>query len=314
MINPTQIEQFQEILSRSQNILVTFLPTAQTDMLASATAIYLGLKTLEGKQVTLLCPQQLDSSQNSLAGLNEAQDQIGNKNLQVSFPYDQNQIDKVGYDIDEEENRFYLLIQPQKGSKPLDYKQVEFALVGVEADLIITVGVNQLESLEQLYVGYESLYQDAAVVSLHNFEPSFGNVKLSSSGLAAVSQATFSLLSQLGLAISGEMATNLLIGIESATDGLQSLSATAETFESVAQLLRLGARRVRRPSSTTNVVKPKTEQTQIKSTSGEGFAQVLNQKVTETATKSKPKLKSKKKGTIKMGGLDHQPGIGTMSK
>ena len=271
MFDPAQIDQVKDLLARSQTVLVIFSQAAKPDMIASAASLFLGLSTLEGKSVTLLSPEPVGSKLQHLAGLNQIQTQLGNKNLQVSFPYTPEQVDKVNYHLDEAEERFYLMIQPLKGHKALDYKQVEFAMVGAEADLIFVVGVSQLENLDQLYIGYESVYEDATVVTLNNFEPGFGRIKLNSSGAASVCEATYKLLLDLQLPITGEIATNLLWGVEDQTDGLQSLTATADTFQVVAELMRLGARRVRHKSESPLLSPQKTPRVKQKTSSGKPF-------------------------------------------
>jgi hypothetical protein len=277
MITPEQIELLKQYMQPSQRMLVVFPPTATFDQVASATALYLGLKEA-GKDVSLLTPELVRAEFSSLVGIQDAGQNLGNKNLQVSFSYQEEMVDKVSYNIDEEHQKFYLVIQPKKGGKPLDTKTVEFSYTGADADLIFLVGVNDLETLEQLYIGYEDFYANTATVSLNSFETPFGTVRLTTDGSASFSEVTAFLLQELGVQIDSDIATNLLGGVEEATDNFRSLAATADTFEIVSRLMRAGARRVTRNKNTST---------------GNGFAQAFAQVNKQTQVQPvKPKQKN----------------------
>src|SRR5690606_36893853 len=80
-------------------------------------------------------------------------------------------------------------------------------------------------------------------VTFHTFQPEIGTIKLDASGASSLSEAMAQLLWQLQLSVTQVDATNLLTVIEQSTQNFRSLSTSAETFETVAQLLRQGARR-----------------------------------------------------------------------
>jgi nanoRNase/pAp phosphatase (c-di-AMP/oligoRNAs hydrolase) len=63
-------------------------------------------------------------------------------------------------------------------------------------------------------------------------------------GNLSLTEDVLTLLAQLGWPVSPDMATNLLFGIEVETNGLRSHSVTAEMFDMVAKLMKLGAKRV----------------------------------------------------------------------
>ncbi len=140
--------------------------------------------------------------------------------------------------------KFYLTIKPKKGFSPLSDKNVEFSYTGAEADLVIVIGVNELDSLGEFYFGYENLYNQAAIVSINKYETEFGNIKFDASQLSCYSEFVFQLISSLDLFVSSESATNLLRGISEETNNFSSFSTTANTFEVVAKLMRAGARRI----------------------------------------------------------------------
>ena len=260
MITPEQISSLKEYLENADTVMVVLGPKPSDDQLAIASALYQGIDTL-GKDVGIYAPKKFSSK--SYAGLKAISTELGKQNLVIELDYIKEAVDKVSYHISEELKKFYLTIKPRKGTKPLDESTVSFSYAGADADLIILVGVHELEDLEQLYFGYESLYDNAFLATVHSFEPELGNAQFDLSGTSSLSESMVELLAHLDIQLTADMATDLLKGIEITTDNLRSLSATAETFEAVASLLRAGARRTP-PTRKTKPKKRKKKSTVVK--------------------------------------------------
>jgi hypothetical protein len=237
------------LITSAQTVCVFFPSGASTDVVLSAVTLARGVAGM-GKSVTVGSPTVPSDQLLQFAGVKEVSTEIGNKNLDVSFPYQKDQVDKVSYHIDEEAKKFHLVVQPKKGVLPLNASDVQFTLTGAEADLIITVAVDQLQHLEQLYIGYEQLFDSTPVVSIHTYETSYGMTKLSTTGAASFGEVIAYVLQNLEVQLDAEMATNLLVAIESATQTFRSMSVTPQTFEIAGKLLSLGARRVRLQTDT----------------------------------------------------------------
>ncbi len=245
MLTPDQVQTIQHTVSLAKTILVIYSPQASVDQVAAAVALHKGLLTL-GKSSTLLSPIKPAHDFSVVDGVDQTATELGNKNLEVSFDYQEDMVDKVSYNIDEEAKKFRLIIQPRKDAKPLDSKTVEFSYTGADADAIFLVGVSGLDSLDALYVGYEQLYQDVTSISINSYETPYGSIKVSTMGAASTSEVMAYLLQELGVEITSDIATNLITGIELATDKMQSLATTADTFEIISKLLRAGGRRTSR--------------------------------------------------------------------
>jgi hypothetical protein len=243
MIDETVTNQLQQLLDSARSIFIMYPAEASLDQRAVAAALYLGLSQQE-KAVQLISSRKPETQEaTALAGLEHTIHEIGNQNLTISFPYSPDQVDKVSYHIGEESKRFFLTIKPKPGVSPLETSTVEFSYTGAAVDAIFLVGVKDLESLEQLYFGYEQLYQEVPTVSLAMHTPSFGTHKIDASSASSLSEVAAQLLQQLSVSLDSDIATNLLAGIEASTKNLSSPATSAETFETVARLLRAGARR-----------------------------------------------------------------------
>lgn len=244
MITPDQVSQLQDHVGSASSILVLLGKDPKSDHVLTAAALAQVLVAM-GKSVELGCPDELALTDVGVVGELECRQKLGNQNLSISFDYDETTVDKVSYHIDEDQRKFFLIVKPQKGYAPLTTESVTFDYTGADADLIFLVGVHQFDALEHLYEGYEDLFSHATVITLHTFEPQIGNLKLNLSGTSSMSESAAQFLLQLNPALPADAATNLLTGIEQGTDHFQSLTATAMTFETVAELMKVGARRIR---------------------------------------------------------------------
>lgn len=251
-----------ELLDRSQEVGVLVPTTATLDELAVAASLVVVLRQVS-KSVRVATPKSLGEL-HGLVGLEEVATELGNQNLLVSFDYSEEKVDKISYHIGEETKKFYLTIKPKKGVEPLDPSTVVFSRSGAEFDLLLTVGVTDLESLDQLYLGYEDVFQNTQLVSINTYETSFGSLKISQGEASSLSEVVASLLTTRPEWISPDVATNLLYAVESATRGLQSLNTSAETLQVAASLLRAGAQRRWASSTNSNSQEPITKKQSAK--------------------------------------------------
>ncbi len=238
---------FIDAVGDAQQIMLVLPQQASPDQVGTALSLASGIEQL-GKQAFLAAPLDptemlRDSSLNpdDFIGIESIQTQIGNKDLRVSFPYSEEQVDKVNYQIDEDQGLFHLTISPQSGVLPLDTSAVSFSYEGVQADLIFLIGIHDLETIGEMHREYADFFAQTRTVTLHRFQPDIGDIHLVTD--RSFAETCYELLQQLQVAMDSDMATNLLRGIEDTTNHLQSLSTKPETFEVVAELLRAGARR-----------------------------------------------------------------------
>mgnify|MGYP006281363085 CR=1 FL=1 len=240
MFKPTKLKQLQKLIDQANSILVILDSEAEFDHKVSAASLFLSLKE-KGKKVEFLSPKALTN--HTIIGFNQLKTDIGNRSLLISFDYDEQAVAKVSYHIDEQDQKFFLNITPKEGHEPLDQETVVFEKAGSDADLIFLIGVESLEELEQLYYGYEELYQQATTVVLNESGSRYGGINLNSQDYSCVSEAVVSLIEGAGIGISSSAATNLFAGLNYSTDSFSDPDTTAYTFEAAAKLLRAGARR-----------------------------------------------------------------------
>ncbi len=255
MTDTSAVTSAATLINQSQQVIVILPPSPSIDALATAAGLATSL-TENGKSIQLVCPEKITSP--ITKGLAHLETEVGNRNLLISFPYVESQVDKISYHIGETNKRFYLTIKPKSSAKPLDIKAVEFAYAGFEADLLIFVGVKDLDSLAQLYIGYEDEYKNTSSIALCDQPVEFASVVLTLDQRPSLSELAFLLIKASGLTLTGPAGTDLLSGIDSVTDRLRSSSVGADTFMTVAELLQAGASRVWKPSKSVIKKLPKT--------------------------------------------------------
>jgi len=269
-MDESKLNHLKNLITSAQNIIIVIGEEASFDQVASALALAqllsdtnhkneqfdssLDSNTVENaladskdhKQIRLASPKKsLGTSQ--LTGMEGISQELGHQSLTISFDYSEEKVDKISYHIGEEAGKFYLTVKPRVGVEPLDPKTVKYSLTGAEADLLVLFGVSELDKLDQLYFGYEELYRNTPLISFHVFETDFGTVKIDTSPFSSTAEAVYELVSHLTLEITSDPATNLLAGIEQASNCFQSRTTNAETFAIVSDLLKRGARRVIKP-------------------------------------------------------------------
>lgn len=237
----------QQALTSAQTVLVVSPKKPKLDQIAAALALFLSLKKA-GKSVVVACPDEMTVEFSLLVGVDKISQQLGGKNLMISLDYIEDSIEKVSYNI--EGKKFNLLIQPKAGFPPLSAEKVNYSHSG-GSDLIFTIGAQRLEDLGSLYAQEKELYDQKPVVNI-DVDPKntqFGKINLANPAISSCSEITAGLISVLKLPVDQDIATNLLLGIEEATQGFTSPKTSASTFEVAAFCLRAGGRRAKAPEA-----------------------------------------------------------------
>jgi hypothetical protein len=163
----------------------------------------------------------------------------------MSFPFDENIVDKVSYNVNETSGQFELIISPKNGFSSLDPAVIQYRQSGLAADMIVLFGYHAFSELGDVYEKEKYVFDRAFTVAVTQTNiPKFAkfHATLQPENLS-YSEWVYYVLSQLQIGnLNESIATNLLQGIEYATDRLAAV-VNPRTFETVAQLMRAQARR-----------------------------------------------------------------------
>lgn len=242
MADNSPLVTIKDTLTKANDIYVLLPQNPTLDMVAAGLSMYLNLQSM-GKNVYIACPQEMRAEFSRLIGIDKVVDTIGNRNLVISLAVsDQGSIDKVSYNLDEEGKNFNLVIQPKSGTAPLKTEDVSFSYAGASAEVVFMIGVNRFEDLGHFYQDERKLFSEALTINVTRF-PSSGTVSINYADATAssLSEIAFRLCKDLGIEeINKDAATNMLSGIDAATNQLQHPMLKATTFEVVANLMKAG--------------------------------------------------------------------------
>ncbi|MFH0773483.1 MAG: DHH family phosphoesterase [bacterium] len=235
----TTLPRVSDIITKGLSGIIILPNNPSQDAIAGATSLYLGLLKL-GKNVTIVSSSPIksdfvaaDKIQTSLS--------VGGDNLVVSFPYTDGAIDKIDYHIQGE--KFNLVITPRQGFPKLNPNQVVYSYSGGTFDFIITVDTPNLNTIGTLYAENQAQFQGKEIINIdrHLTNAFFGTVNFINKTSSSTCELVYKVLRQLECEIDKDMATNLYAGVAAATNTFTSYSVNAETFETIAALLKAGA-------------------------------------------------------------------------
>lgn len=243
-ISPTQIDQIKPVLDNAKEIYLIFPSGASLDIVASSLALFSGLQA-QGKTVYLATPEDISPEAHRLPGSDQITYKIGNRNLVITLKVNsRDSIDKVSYNLDEDKSEFNLIIQPKKGQPPLKSSDVNFSYSGVQAEAVILIGASRFEDFTSFYAAEPKLFTDSTTISLHRYTTQkFATIHLDDTRANSLAEITHQTMQALGLKLTPASASTLLAAIDQTTNQLTSSTASADTFEIVAQLLRAGGQR-----------------------------------------------------------------------
>lgn len=227
------------LIESAKSIIIVLPPDPGKDLVAAGVSLHLALKEA-GKISQIGCGSDVHVD-HQIEGVTEIADTIGSRNLVISFDYKEDDLDKVDYDV-RDDGKFYLLVKPKAGSPVPDISGVKYSYSGAEADLVITLGISSLEELGKIYADEKNFLDNVAILSLSNsLRPAAFTGNLYHQNLDSFSELVTGLLDELKLRLSPPVAQNLLTNIYEGTNGLTSARLTADTFTSIAFLMRSGA-------------------------------------------------------------------------
>jgi hypothetical protein len=228
-------------LKKANTALVVLTQRPSIDIMAAGLSLYLALKK-QGKNTMIACATQPTVAYNRLFGVDKVTQEVGNKNLVISFPCAEDSLEKVSYNITSD--KFNLVIEQKEGQPRVQTKDIVYNYAGMSADIVFAVGASKLEDLGSIYQADTSFFTKTQVVNIssHPAGTLFGQLNIFNAGASSVSELTASLIKTAQIGINADIATNLVAGIESATNNL-AYKTTGDTFALLGWLVNAGGKR-----------------------------------------------------------------------
>ena len=230
-------QQLIDKLQNSNNILVTVSRDPSVDQLASCIGLTL-LLNKQGKHAAAVFSGKVPSTLEFLKP-----DQTLEKNTDSLRDFiislDKAKADKLRYKVEEDVVRIF--ITPYKTS--LSEADLEFSEGDFNVDVVVALGVQQQEDLDQAITAHGRILHDATVTSINaGAEGGLGAINWDDPQSSSLSE----LITDLAVALDPELldpqiATALMTGIVSETDRFSNDKTSSLTMSASASLMAAGA-------------------------------------------------------------------------
>lgn len=252
---------FDSLIENSKSVLILLPSKPFFDQVAAGLALYLSLT--KSKDVTISSPSPMTVEFNRLVGVDKIVSDLGNKNLVIKFAnYDGKNVERVSADI--EGGLFQLTVIPKPSAVAPQKNQIELSYSGVASDTVFLIGganeshfpilsSEDLTGVQLAHIGMNplSVSSSSSMTSLARRASSVSEIvaSLLLTGRPRQGQADPEAAGQFdpgdtGIYLDADVATNLLMGIESNTDSFSSDTVTADTFYIASELMRAGGKRI----------------------------------------------------------------------
>jgi nanoRNase/pAp phosphatase (c-di-AMP/oligoRNAs hydrolase) len=240
------ITKIKDLLTPAHDVLLVTHEHPTHDSMGSTLALYLGLVGM-GKRVTVACPDPVTVELSNFIGANKVVNILGKKNFIISLDYVDGSIEKVSYNI--EGDKFNLVVEPRPGFELYSADKVHYSYAGSAANVIIAVDTIHLGGLKKLFDEDKDLYATKPIVNIdrHPNNAHFGHTNMVNPQASSAAEVVGMLLNGLGIAITQDIATNLLNALIGATNNFQNRGVTAEAFEFAALCMKAGGKRFEKP-------------------------------------------------------------------
>lgn len=246
----SQLTEFKTLLPNAKNILIALPTDANVDRLASGLALFLTLQAA-GKQVTVVCETDIKVGQSHLFGVDHIQKNIpstdgGNLTLTLEgVAASDNTIpalEKLDWYAQNNNLNLVFHVLPNQTFQP---SRIVPHYQGSGFNLIFTIGAVNLNALGNVYQSHQNIFSGTHLVNIdtQSSNTSFGQTNILDTNASSLSEVMTNLISDLGLNLDADTASNLLAGVFDATNNLTNDKVGAETYMAVANCLRVGGRK-----------------------------------------------------------------------
>ena len=236
--------KIRDILGQNERIAIAVGKNPTLDQMAGALSLYLAISQT-GKKASVSSPTDPIVEISSLVGINKVKQAITSDggDLTVSFPYQEGEIEKVSYTL--ENGYLNIIVKAGEQGLSFDQKEVVYKRAGSGPSVLVLVGTKRLSDLGHLF--NPDALKDTLVINIDNQSDNegFGDVVFVSPQYSSISEMIASLLFSLGYQIDTDIAQNLVSGISYATENFQKQTTSSLAFEMTGNLLKKGAVRPR---------------------------------------------------------------------
>ncbi len=242
-MDKTTLQKLKDAIAKSNNIGIAVGREPTIDEMGAGLALYLLLKNAN-KKVSIASPTDPIVEISSLVGIDRVQRQFGGDagDLVVSFPYEEGEIEKVSYTL--ENNFLNIIVKASEQGLSFNEKDVKYTRGSGTIDLLIAVGAANLSDLGEVFDEQKLSNVTVINIDIKQNNQGFGDIVLISPQASSVCEHVGDIALTLGFSLEQDASQNLLSGIMSATKNFQDPKTSSLAFEIASFLMKHGARRV----------------------------------------------------------------------
>jgi len=245
----SEIQQANNILSSSANILLLVPAKASTDALTSMIALYIALQpssndnSNNSKIIDQVSPSHIAPSLQFLAGSSQVKTEPTRQPELVLDFAGPTSITNVRQEQLTGGLRLHISFPP---GSPIAKDQLETSVRILPYDALVIFGATDLEELGSIFTDHADFFYHTPLINLDHraANENFGTVNLVDITAGSCAEVTYDLVSnQGGQPVSPDVATALYAGIVAGTDSFQKPSTTPRSFQVAADLIEQQADR-----------------------------------------------------------------------
>jgi hypothetical protein len=243
-----QLGNLKDQITNAQNVLVVLPAQFSTDELAASLALFLSLDAIK-KQPTIVTEGTLKVSDSNLYGVGQIQKSIpgtsgGNLTLTLEGVVGSDgtvpALEKLDWYPEGGNLNLVFHVLPGQRFEP---SRIVPKTQGSGFQLIFCIGAPNLNALGGVYTSNPDAFSGVTLVNIDN-DPTnsgFGAINVVDPGSASVSEMVAQILPSLQLPVDGDLSSNLLAGIYSATANLTT-NTKPDTFIAVGYAMQAGGK------------------------------------------------------------------------
>jgi phosphoesterase RecJ-like protein len=236
-------EQFKKLLDTSRSVLIVFANKNNEDCIAGALALKKYIKKNNKFAEVVSEGFEHPSRLNFLTDLSKIKPSITNlQKMIIKVDISRTKLETISYDV--KDSTLSIFLTPKEGF--ITKNDLRTAQSTYKYDLIITVGVSDLESLGSTFFNNTDLFYRTPIVNFDNHagNENFGQINFNELTATSNCEIILNVLSKINESlIDQEIATALLTGMIAQTKSFKTQNVTPYTLNLASKLMNLGADR-----------------------------------------------------------------------
>jgi hypothetical protein len=233
------IQNFQDLMSDSKNILLIFPQIINSDICASISLIYKILTTKYDKKVEIVSPRAIPARFHDILTKSGIKiENIQAKIEPVTYLIDIKDANKDDVSVDFEKSDKKLQIRLTTQVTDLDLKKISVSTTGGLYDLAISFNVHKLEDLGNIYTDNQVSFNkfEMIAISTRPHPSNYAKLSIFDGNYTTTSEVVFKLAKELEYNLTNADATIIAEGILGSTFGLHHANKKS-TFKVVSELI-----------------------------------------------------------------------------